>query len=146
MEVRGFSKEVPTFSHVGGSFNLIMATTKDVWLIPSLGIWDYVLHVEHVSRIITNCGQHQWVISRCSNHPRAHTVILGRLTIWKNFPPSLATRQAWSYRANRATQTLLFSKSFDIAQVCHENKICSKPALTWKLILVLAFPAHCISN
>ena len=26
------------------------------------------------------------------------------------------------------------------------NKICSKPALTWKLTLVLTFPAHCISN
>ena len=30
--------------------------------------------------------------------------------------------------------------------MCHGNKICSKPALTWKLTLVLAFPAHCISN
>ena len=84
--------------------------------------------------------------SRYSNHPRAHTVILGRLTTRKIFPPPLATRQARSYRANRATQTLLFSKSFDLAEVSHGNKICSKPALTWKLTLVLAFPAHCISN
>ena len=29
---------------------------------------------------------------------------------------------------------------------CHGNKICSKPALTWKLTSVLAFPAHCISS
>ena len=66
----------------------------------------------------------------------------------KKFTPSppLATRQAWSYHANWATQTLLFSKRFDLAQVCHGNKICSKPALTWKLTLVLAFPAHCILN
>ena len=37
----------------------------------------------------------------------------------KNFPPHLATLQAWSYRAYGATQTLLFSKPFDLAQVCH---------------------------
>ena len=61
-------------------------------------------------------------------------------------PPPLATRQARSYHANWATQTLLFSKPFDLAQVCHGNKICSKAALTWKLTLVLAFPVHCISN
>ena len=42
----------------------------------------------------------------------------------KNFPPPLATLQARSYRTNRATQTLLFSKPFDLAQVCHGNKIC----------------------
>ena len=34
----------------------------DVWIIPSFRIWDYVLLVEHVSCVITNCGQHQWVI------------------------------------------------------------------------------------
>ena len=39
-----------------------MATTGDVWIIPSFRIWDYVLHVEHISCVITNCGQHQWVI------------------------------------------------------------------------------------
>ena len=74
------------------------------------------------------------------------TLILGRWTTRKIFPPPLATRQARSYRANWATKTLLFSKPLDLAQVCHRNKICSKPALTWKLTLVLAFPAHCISN
>ena len=60
--VGGFSKVVPTFNHVGGSFNLFMATTGDVWIIPSFRIWDYVLHFEHVSCVITNGGQHQWVI------------------------------------------------------------------------------------
>ena len=64
----------------------------------------------------------------------------------KNSPPNLAPRQARSYRANWATQTLLYSKPLDLAQVCHGNEICSKPVLTWKLTLVLAFPAHCISN
>ena len=60
--VGGFSKVVATFNHVGGSFNLFMVTTGDVWIIPSFRIWDYVLHVEHISFVITNCGQHQWVI------------------------------------------------------------------------------------
>ena len=64
----------------------------------------------------------------------------------KFFPHPLATRQAQSCHANWATQTLLFSKPLDLAQVCHGNKICSKPALTWKMTLVLAFPAHCMSN
>ena len=59
--VGGFSKVVATFSHVIGSFNLFMATTRDDWIIPSFWIWVYVLHVGHISCVITNCGQHQWV-------------------------------------------------------------------------------------
>ena len=47
---------------VGGSFNLFMATTGDISIIPSFRIRDYMLHVEHVSCVIANCGQHQWVI------------------------------------------------------------------------------------
>ena len=35
MGVGGFSKVVATFNHVGGSFNLFMATREDVWIIPS---------------------------------------------------------------------------------------------------------------
>ena len=58
----GFSKVVATFSRVDGSFNLFLATTGDVWIIPSFRIWYYGLHAEHVSCVITNCGQHQWVI------------------------------------------------------------------------------------
>ena len=61
--------------------------------------------------------------SRYSNHPRAHTVILGWLTTRKKFPPPLATRQARSYHAIWATQTLLFSKPSDLSQVCHGNNI-----------------------
>ena len=57
-----FSKVVATYGHACGSFNLFMATTGDVWIIPYFRIWHYVLHVEHVSCVITNCGQHQWVI------------------------------------------------------------------------------------
>ena len=60
--VGGFSKVVATFNHVVGSFNLFMAATGDVWITSSFRIWDYVLHVEHLSCVITNCGQHQWVI------------------------------------------------------------------------------------
>ena len=57
-----FSKVVATFNHVGGSFNLFMATTGHVWIIPSFWIWGYVLHVEHISCVIINSDQHQWVI------------------------------------------------------------------------------------
>ena len=42
-----------TFKHVGRSFNLFMASTRDVWKIPSFWIWCYVLHVEHISCFIT---------------------------------------------------------------------------------------------
>ena len=38
----------------------ILATTRDVCIIPSFRI--YVLHVEHISCVITNCGHHKWVI------------------------------------------------------------------------------------
>ena len=58
----GLSKGVATFSHVGGFFNLVMATTAGVSIIPSFRIWGYVLYVEHISCVITNCGQHQWAI------------------------------------------------------------------------------------
>ena len=40
----------------------ISVTTRDVWIIPSFWIWGYVLHVEHISCVITNCDQHQRVI------------------------------------------------------------------------------------
>ena len=59
---RSFSWVVATFSHVGGSFNLLRAATGDVWMIPSFRIWGDVLHVEHISCVITNCGQHHWAI------------------------------------------------------------------------------------
>ena len=57
-----FSKVVATFNHVCGSFDLFMATTGHVWIVPSFRISGYVLYVEHISCVITNCGQHQWVI------------------------------------------------------------------------------------
>ena len=56
------SKVVATFIHVGGSFNLFMAINGDGWIIPSFQIWDYVLHVEHISGVFTNGVQHQWAI------------------------------------------------------------------------------------
>ena len=58
----GFSMMVATFSHVGGFFNLFMATTGGVLMIPSFRIWSYLLHVEHISCVIMNCGQHHWAI------------------------------------------------------------------------------------
>ena len=60
--VGNFSKVVATFNHVGGSFNLLMAITGDGWIIPSFQIWEYVLHVEHISCVFMNCGQHQRAI------------------------------------------------------------------------------------
>ena len=60
--VGGFSKVAATHNHVGETFNLFMVTTGDVWIIQSFQIWDYVLHVEHIWCVITNCGQHQWLI------------------------------------------------------------------------------------
>ena len=54
----GFPKTVATFSN----FNLFMDTTGGVWVTPSSLIWGYVLHVELISCVITNCGQQQWAI------------------------------------------------------------------------------------
>ena len=39
-----------------------MATTMGFWINPSFRIWSYVIYVEHISCVITNCGQHQWAI------------------------------------------------------------------------------------
>ena len=39
----------------------LILITGDVWIIPSFRMCGYVLHVEHVSWVITNCGQYQWV-------------------------------------------------------------------------------------
>ena len=60
--VGSFSRVVVTFNHVGGPFSLFVATTGDVWKIPSFCIWGHVLHVEHISCAITNCGLHHWSI------------------------------------------------------------------------------------
>ena len=60
--IGSFSKVVATFNHVGGSFNLLMAITGDGWIIPSFQIWDYALHVEHISCVFTNGGQYQRAI------------------------------------------------------------------------------------
>ena len=57
MGVGGFSKVVSTFNQVGGSFNLFMATTEDVWIIPSFRLRDYMLQLSpfHVpSWIVAN--------------------------------------------------------------------------------------------
>ena len=43
------------------SFNFLGAMIGDVWIIPSFRIWSYLLHVEHISCVMKNCGQHQWV-------------------------------------------------------------------------------------
>ena len=63
VRVGGFSKVVATLNHVGGFFNLFIATTGGVWIIPSFLIRGYVLYVERTLSVITNFGQHQWSIS-----------------------------------------------------------------------------------
>ena len=89
--------------------------------------------------------------------PQIPHCYLGAVDHVKKSPPPLVTLQARSYRAHRSTQTLyrahcmvhsdpIVLKPFDLTQVCHGNKICSKLALTLKLTLELSFPAHCISN
>ena len=57
----GFSKVIGTFSHVSRSFNLYIHNWV-VWTFPSFQMWGYVLHVEHISCVITNWGYHQWAI------------------------------------------------------------------------------------
>ena len=81
----GGSKVVATFNHVGGSFNLFMAATGNVWIIPSLRIWDYVLHVEHFSCVIKNCGQHQGVI------PSPLSIVLLGFAVWKHYQKIIIT-------------------------------------------------------
>ena len=49
MGVGSFSKVVATFIHV----NLFMATTGDVWIIPSFQIWGYALYVDYISCVIS---------------------------------------------------------------------------------------------
>ena len=41
---------------------ILLHNCRDVWIIPSFRIRDYILHAEHAPCVITNCGQHQWVI------------------------------------------------------------------------------------
>ena len=59
----GYFKVVATFNHVGRALSLFIATAGGVWVIPSFRIRGYGLHVEHISCVITNCGQCQWAIS-----------------------------------------------------------------------------------
>ena len=86
--IGGFSKVVATFNHVGGSFNLILATTGDVWIIPSFRIWDYVLHIEHISCVITNRGVTIRLatiryISRYTTHDMVHDTIQNQLIYYQ---------------------------------------------------------------
>ena len=89
--VGGFSKVVATFNHVGGSFNLSMATIRNVWMIPSFRIWDYVLHVEHISCVLKNCGQHQSVI------PSPLSIALYSVTQFLYEIEILYLSEAWYY-------------------------------------------------
>ena len=71
---------------------------------------------------------------------------LGAFDHTKKISPPLATLPSPVLSHLLGHLDPIVRKPFDIAQVCHANKICSKLALTWKLTLKLTFPAHCISN
>ena len=45
-----------------GPLIFVSATTRDVRVISSFLIWGYKLHGMHISRVVINCGHHQWVI------------------------------------------------------------------------------------
>ena len=111
---RSISWVVATFNHVGGSFNLSMAATGDVWIIPSFRIWGYVLHVEHISCVIMNCGQLQWAIItwydgflppvRCISAPG--TTLFGPVVCLHCFnfvntpPPQISMKLRWVTSVN----------------------------------------------
>ena len=42
--------------------SIFMATTGDVRIIPAFRIWGCVLHLEHISCVITNWSQNKWAI------------------------------------------------------------------------------------
>ena len=85
--------------------------------------------------------------SHSSNHHRAHIVKLGRMATWKINPlhpwPPCRTH---SYRAYQTTQTPLFPNPlmlpFD-TEVCHVRQICLIFHRILKMILEMAFSAHC---
>ena len=77
-----------------------MATTGDFWIIPSFRIWGYVLHAEHISCVITNCGQHQWAI------PSLFSIALYAL-LEENI-----TRKLLSLSLDFLFKTLLFEVAF----------------------------------
>ena len=134
----------------------VSSIISKIFLLVSIQNGWWVSWAFQVLNLFTKRGKDQGSLDVCSiertvpllKPPQSPHCHLGVVDHSKNSPPPppLATRQDRSYPTNRATQTLLFSKPFDLAQVCHRNKICTKPALTWKLTLVLAFPAHCTSN
>ena len=84
--------------------------------------------------------------SPATNHPRAHTVKMGKITTRKNLPQPPAILLNRAYHAYQATQTPLFSNPlmlpFD-TQVCHECPIRLRFHWILQVILEKAFSAHC---
>ena len=50
------TRKLPPFTMWVGLLTFLCATNSGVWTIPSFRIW-VVLHDEHISCVITNCGQ-----------------------------------------------------------------------------------------
>ena len=106
-----------------------------------------------------NISASSWTLSKTKipithreNSPVTQTTPEPTLLIWggwpraKNFPHPWLHCQTRSYRAYRATKTPLFSNPlmspFD-TQVYHEHQICLRFHRILKVILEMAFSAHC---
>ena len=89
VRVEGFSKVVVPFNHVGGSFNLFMATTRDVWIIPSFRIQNteyrilycHFDHTCHVSKGTTGNKVHNY-IQHIRRLKTSYTCIVQIRTMW----------------------------------------------------------------
>ena len=78
--------------------------------------------------------------------PQSPHCYLGAVDHLKNSPPPLVTLQARSYRAYRATKTLLFSRPLILLRCVTEIKFAQNLHWLGNLTLELSFPVHCISN
>ena len=99
-------------------------------LLQILSILVETLHWRHNGHSgISNHQPHDCLLNRFIGRtasllkpPQSPHCYLGAVDHAKNFPPPLATCQAWSYHANRATQTLLFSSPLILLRCVMEIK------------------------
>ena len=98
-------------------------------------IWGPALQTGHTDTQHSSSWGEQ---SHYSNHPRAHTVKLGRMTMWKNPTPTPGhTAKSSLIKLIRPLRPHC-SRTFDVTlytQVCHDCQIC----LTFHRILKVIF-------
>ena len=109
-ELEAFLRWWPPSTVWAGPLVFLWPPPGGVWIIPSFRIWGYVLYVEHILCVITNCGQHQWAI------------------------PSLFSIALEALLEENITRKLL-SLSLDFIEPMHHNK----PNITYLLSLDLVF-------